>query len=99
DSPYYYETLLDYIHLNPVRARIIAPRKKQSLLEYSWSSIAGGYALPPKRRPSWLAAEQGLRVFGLADSTSGRREFVARLDRRAVEEEASKAGIVPLAEE
>jgi len=99
DNAYYYETLVDYIHLNPVRARIIKPRAGQSLLEYPWGSIAGGYALPPRRRPKWLAAEQGLSVFGFADDTAGRRRFVARLDRRAVENEAAKAGVVPLPEE
>ena len=32
-SGYYYETLLDYIHLNPVRAGLIKAAAKQSLLD------------------------------------------------------------------
>ena len=92
DSAYYYETLVDYIHLNPVRARLIKPRQKQSLLEYPWCSIAGGYALPPQRRAPWLVAERGLKAFGFGDDTAGRRKFVARLNRRAVEEERARPG-------
>ena len=52
---YYYETLLDYIHLNPARGGLVRPRRKQSLLDYPWSSVAQGYALPPGKRPDWLA--------------------------------------------
>ena len=44
---YHYRTLVDYIHLNPVRARLVVPKKSQSVLDYPWSSLAGGWALPP----------------------------------------------------
>ena len=53
---YYYETLLDYVHLNPVRAGLIDPRRGQSVREYAWSSVSGGHALPPGQRPAWLAS-------------------------------------------
>ena len=69
---YHCQTLMDYIHLNPVRARIIRPKAGQSVLDYAWSSIAGGYALPPRKRAKWLAAEAGLKAFHLADTTPGR---------------------------
>jgi hypothetical protein len=91
---YYYETLLDYIHLNPVRAGLIKPRKKQSVLDYPWSSVGGGHALPPGRRPKWLASESALGAFGCRDTASGRRRWVERLDARAVEEEAAWCGVV-----
>jgi REP element-mobilizing transposase RayT len=55
-----YRTLLDYIHLNPVRARLLAPRRGQGVLDYPWSSVAGGYALPLSRRAKWPATEQAL---------------------------------------
>ena len=45
-SPYYYETMIDYIHLNPVRAGLLSFENKKSVLDYRWSSLAGGYALP-----------------------------------------------------
>jgi putative transposase len=95
-SGYYYETLLDYIHLNPVRAGLVAPRREESLLDYSWSSIAQGYGLPPRQRPKWLAAEDGLAAFGCADTAAGRRKYVERLDRRAREEELEQCGVPPL---
>jgi REP element-mobilizing transposase RayT len=98
-SRFYYETLMDYIHLNPVRAGLVRPSQKQSVLDYRWSSLRTGYGVPPGRRAKWLVAEEGLAVFGLPDTTAGRRRFVERLDRRAVEEGARRAGVVPLPEE
>ena len=93
---YHCQTLMDYIHLNPVRARIIRPKAGQSVLDYAWSSIAGGYALPPRKRAKWLAAEAGLKAFHLADTTHGRREMVARLDKRAVGEAIKSCGVPAL---
>jgi len=42
---YYYETLLDYIHLNPVRAGLVQPTNHQSLVNYRWSSLVEGYSV------------------------------------------------------
>ena len=89
---YYYETLLDYIHLNPVRARLVKPERQMSVLDYSWSSVSGGYALPSRRRKEWMAMAHGLEAFGLPDTTLGRKRFIQRLDRRAVEEGTKHAG-------
>lgn len=99
EDRYHYQTLMDYIHLNPVRARLIQPKAKQSVLDYPWSSIAGGYALPPARRAKWLAAERGLEAFELPDTASGRRRMIERLDRRATSEEMQSCGVPPLAAE
>jgi putative transposase len=93
---YYYETLLDYIHLNPVRAGIVHAGRGESVLDYQWSSVAAGYALPVRKRPLWLAATEGLEAFGCADTVPGRRRFVERLDRCAMEEGAKKAGVPAL---
>jgi REP element-mobilizing transposase RayT len=90
----YYSAMLDYIHLNPVRAGLIAPAKGQSVRDYPWSSVAGGYALPARRRAPWLACETGLEAYGLRDDTDGRRRFVERLDRRAGEEVRTRCGVV-----
>jgi len=49
--PDYLRTLIDYIHLNPVRAGLISPDRDQSVLDYPWSSVAKGYALPPTTLP------------------------------------------------
>ena len=90
---YYYETLLDYIHLNPVRAGLVQARSGGSTLDYPWSSVAGGCALPPGRRPRWLAAGDALRAFGCPDTAQGRRKWVQRLDRRAREGAAEHCGV------
>ncbi|WP_395747051.1 transposase [Prosthecobacter sp.] len=95
EDRYHYQTLMDYIHLNPVRAKIIQPRAKQSVLDYPWSSIAGGYALPPRKRSRWLAADSGLKAFELPDTTAGRRRMIERLDRRALSEELKQCGVPP----
>ncbi len=95
----YYRTLLDYIHLNCVRAGIIRPKRKQSVLDYVWSSVAGGYALAARKRAAWLATADGLAVMQCADTAAGRRTFVQRLDRRAVLEEMAKCGVPEMPEE
>ena len=89
----YYCDLLDYLHLNPVRAGLIAPARGESVRDYPWSSVASGYALPARRRAPWLACEAGLDAFGLRDDTSGRRRFVERLDRRTLEEARARCGV------
>ena len=96
---FYYETLMDYIHLNPVRAGLVRVAKGESILDYPWSSLAMGYALPAKKRAPWLAAAEGLAVFGFPETVGGRRRMVERLERRAVEEGFVRAGLVPLPEE
>ena len=95
----YYRTLADYIHLNPVRAKIIAPGRGECVTAYPWSSLAGGYALRAERRAKWLAGEHGLKVFECEDTTAGRKRYVERLNRRAVEEEARNCGVPLLPEE
>ncbi len=97
-SGYDYETLMDSIHLNPARAGLLrsGKRKPMGILDYLWSSVAGGYALPPGRRAKWLAAKDGLAAFGFPDSVAGRRKFVERLDQRMLGEGMERAGI-PLA--
>ena len=98
DDRYHYQTLMDYIHLNPVRARIIRPKAGQSVLGYPWSSLAGGYALPPAKRAKWLDAAAGLKAFNLPDTVAGRRGMVERLDKRAASEEIKSCGVPPQAE-
>jgi transposase len=59
ESAHYYETLWDYIHLNPCRAGLVDVTQGQSVLDYPWSSFAGGYALMPHQRAKWLAVVPG----------------------------------------
>lgn len=69
------------------------------MLDYPWSSLAGGHALPPKRRPKWLDSEAALKAFELPDSTVGRRRVVERVDQRAAKETLKNCGVPPLPEE
>ncbi len=90
---FYYESLVDYIHLNPVRAGLVSPECQESVSDYPWSSLASAYAVLPERRPRWMACAEALSLFGYADTVEGRRGMVERLDRRAVAEEATRCGI------
>jgi putative transposase len=71
--------LLDYIHLNPVRAGIVA--EKDGLESYRWSSLPD-YGGPARKRPGWLETTTGFQVTGCADTASGRREFLKMLEQR-----------------
>ena len=94
----YLATLLDYVHLNPARAKLISPEKEKrsSLLDYPWSSISRGYALAAGRRPPWLAASAGLELFGFPDTAKGRQRFVDRLDGRMQAEKAERCGLAEI---
>jgi hypothetical protein len=92
-SGYYYCSLMDYIHLNPVRAGLVRVKRGESVRDYVWSSVAKGYVVPPCRRPIWLAAEAGLAMAQCADTAAGRRRFVEHLDSRA-REEGVRAGVI-----
>ena len=71
--------LLDYIHLNPVRAGIVA--EKDGLESYVWSSLPH-YFGPPRKRPAWLETVTGFEVCGCDDTARGRREFLGLLEQR-----------------
>ncbi len=81
----YLTTLIDYIHLNPARAKLV-DGSTRPLLDWRWSSVAQGYALPPSKRPAGLDVATGLELFGCRDDASGRRRFITRLDKRAAQE-------------
>ena len=81
----YLRTVCDYVHLNPVRARLLG--KEQKLRGYRWSSY-GEYLKSPKRRVSWLRVDRVLGEMGIPkDSAVGRKEFEKRLEVRRWEGE------------
>lgn len=90
----YYVTLWEYLHLNPCRAGLIDYQKGGSVLDYPWTSLAGGFALPPSKRPKWLAVGDVFRRLGFADTASGRRQIVTYLDKRG-RSEGKKSGELP----
>jgi REP element-mobilizing transposase RayT len=88
----YLRTACDYVHLNPVRAKMVAP--DAALRSYRWSSFPL-YLQPFPSRPSWLRADRLLGECGLQqDNTASRREFEQRLEaRRAHETDAEFAPV------
>jgi REP element-mobilizing transposase RayT len=72
----YLQTVCDYVHLNPARAKLL--KAGQRLESFRWSSF-GDYLKPGKERPPWLRVDRVLGEKGIGrDSKAGRREF-ARL--------------------
>lgn len=63
----YLPALLDYIHLNPARAGIIFSERGMPLVDYPWSSLSRGFAISAQLRKPWMAAAEGLELFGFED--------------------------------
>jgi REP element-mobilizing transposase RayT len=78
----YFATLSDYIHLNPVRARMISLQER--LFDYRWSSYR--FYAAREERPEWFEPRRALGELGLEDTVSGRRRYAERMRQRAVEE-------------
>ena len=91
EEPRYFATLLDYLHLNPVRAGLVRP-EGPGLLEYRWSSLRG-YVLK-RERAGWLTVERGLAALERADTVRDRRGMLEDLERRMREEAAERCGQV-----
>jgi putative transposase len=80
----YLKTVCDYVHLNPVRAGLLAPG--QRLGRYRWSSYPA-YLLPGRKRPRWLRVDRLLGEHGLPrDTKAARREFALRMEARRASE-------------
>jgi putative transposase len=81
----YLRTVCEYVHLNPVRARLLG--KQERLSAYRWSSY-GEYLKKPARRPGWLRVDRVYGEMGIAkDNAAGRREFEKRMELRRWEDE------------
>jgi putative transposase len=79
----YVRTACDYVHLNPVRAKLLG--REQRLLEYPWSSF-GWYLASAEQRPDWLRVDRLLGEHGMKkDTAAGREEFERRMERRRLE--------------
>jgi putative transposase len=81
----YLKTVCDYVHLNPVRAKLL--RADQALREYRWSSWPEYLRAPTKRR-EWLRVDRLLGEYRIPrDSAAGRRYLEQCLERRRADEE------------
>src|SRR5580704_7319029 len=58
----YLRTVCDYVHLNPVRAKLL--KREQRLEAFGWSSYPG-YLRPAGRRPAWLRVSRLLGEHGI----------------------------------
>lgn len=84
-SPGYLLTVSDYIHLNPVRARLTMTVK--DLLRYPWSS-AGWLAGTRRSQPDWLRHERVYGELGLGQRRAKtQREYRDYLAQRVEEVE------------
>ncbi len=81
----YLRTVCDYVHLNPVRAKLL--KKDSRLADFPWSSYPA-YLRPRAARPDWLRVDRVLGEAGIPnDSPAGRREFAGRMELRRWEED------------
>jgi len=85
----YLRTACDYVHLNPVRARLL--QAEERLLAYPWSSLIW-YAAAPEHRPRWIRVDRLLGEHGIQqDTAAGRQEFERRMEARRLEETDEEA--------
>jgi REP element-mobilizing transposase RayT len=80
----YLKTVCDYVHLNPVRAKLLTP--DQPLRAYVWSSWPE-YLKSPGKRPGWLRVDRLLGEYRVPkDSTAGRRHLETQVEERRAAE-------------
>jgi len=83
----YLKTVCDYVHLNPIRAKLIA--SDQPLAAYRWSSWPE-YLKKPGQRPGWLRVDRVMGEWGIGrDNGPGRRRLEQAIEQRK-ELEAAK---------
>ena len=90
----YFRTLLDYLHLNPVRAGLIRWRRGDDLRDYRWSSLPA--YLKAAKRPKWLTVERGFRSWEVPDTSDGRRELRLALAARIKSEATEQCGLAEI---
>ncbi len=85
----YLKSVCDYLHLNPVRAKLLDPRQKLSA--FAWSSYPE-YLKTPHERRGWLRVDRVFGEHGIPkDSRAGRREFENRLEMRRKSEDGTES--------
>jgi REP element-mobilizing transposase RayT len=89
-DPGYLRRVCEYVHLNPVRAKWLAP--EEPLRAYRWSSLPG-YLEPPAKRPVWLRVDRVLGAMGIPkDSAPGRRQFERDMEERRQQDAPAEYG-------
>ena len=76
----YLRTVCDYVHLNPIRAKLLPP--EEPLQAYRWSSYPE-YLKRMGQRVGWLRVDRVLGELGIQrDNTAGRRLFAQAMEER-----------------
>jgi len=84
----YLRTVCDYVHLNPVRAKLLRPEQK--LRDYPWSSLPE-LLQPPAARVAWLRVDRLLGELHIpTDSAAGREQLEAYLETRRCHEDGEE---------
>ena len=86
----YLSTLIHYVHLNPVRAKLV--KVADGIENYPWCSLAD-YIRPASKRRSWLAVDEGLAHLDYADTAAGRRKLLAYTEGLIDKRRLTRAGI------
>jgi REP-associated tyrosine transposase len=89
----YLKCVCDYVHLNPVRAKLLSAETR--LKGFPWSSYSE-YLKTPKERVAWLRVDRLLGEHGIPkDSPAGREEFEKRMElRRSTDDARQFKGVV-----
>lgn len=87
----YFRKLIDYVHLNPVRAGLVS--KGDGFDGYPWTSLRE-YRKPPSKRFPWMRTADALAETDCRDTPTGRRKFIERLETLIDWSEPTKAGRV-----
>lgn len=82
DAGEYFATVATYIHLNPVRARLM-DFVETPLARYPWSSFP--HYLRPAMRPEWLHVDRVLGSLGWGDNAEGRAAYRRWMQKRTAE--------------
>jgi REP element-mobilizing transposase RayT len=90
DGPYFRQ-LIDYVHLNPVRAGLV--RRMGGFDDYEWTSLFD-YRRPPSKRPAWMETADGFELAGLRDTPAGRRKYLERIEQMTNWTKPDEAGRV-----
>jgi putative transposase len=85
----YLKTVCDYVHLNPVRARLV--KADQKMTAYPWSSLRW-YLQPPRKRPAWMRVKRLLGEHRIPhDSKAGRQALERRMEQQRWSEEGMES--------
>lgn len=86
----YLKSVCDYVHLNPVRAGLLA--RQQRLAEYRWSSWPE-YLRAPGKRLKWLRVDRLMAEWNVpVNNAAGRRELERGMEQRKDLEWSKKKG-------